>query len=369
MARSENRYYTEKKVRRQGKLDGRDWQWKPWRPFPGWPMWEEKDPEPMPNSATQSHYEAQIIIDANSMLEHVAESWHREDEKLGPEYGAAKDQLAQLNKEMSSETQEYQDAIKPHEDAKNAFLNYPPRWIPLWFYYLIFTVITAGEGFFNYFVFQMFGEEGWQTAIMASAIVLTMPLASELIGHFLKKEEKTSLDKTFIIGGIAVVAGLMVVMAVLRESFFEATKALSGIPLSPTAVSLILIVFNLAIFFVLTFLSYAESRIDPESYRKAKDKCQKAIENLNKQEGDVKSLTPALKSAIERLARAQVRREAAFNKYVSMAEKERDSWVAYIRMYRHANVTARRKHFEIISFQTDPEQHIKMPAKLTNIEW
>lgn len=58
-----------REVKRQGKKDGRDWQWKPWRPLPsGWPFWESKEPDPPVNQKEPSQYEAKLISLAHKNL-------------------------------------------------------------------------------------------------------------------------------------------------------------------------------------------------------------------------------------------------------------------------------------------------------------
>lgn len=362
--------YTPRKVRKQGVRDGRDWMWKPWRPFPGWPLWEKKDPVPIPASLRSSQYEEQLRSDALANLSKVAEEWGRKDDKLLDEYSAAKSDMEQLAAKHGKELKEYENTLKPLEEARAEFEKFAPRWIPLWLFWTIFSVITIGEGFFNYFVFQMFGEREWQTALMAAAIILVIPLSSELLGHFLNKDEKSLMDKLFMAVSVITIVALLIGLAILRETFFEVNLASEqSFPLTPAKLAMILILFNFAIFVILTFLSYSEARRDPESYRRSRDKYNNLLRASTTEHADVKTLDPVMRKAVERLSRAQARRISLFKEYQSTVEKERNSWISYIRIYRHANETARKNAVEIVPFQTAPEDAIPIPQKLRELHW
>jgi len=362
--------YTPRKVRKQGVKDGRDWRWKPWRPFPGWPLWEKKDPVPLPISQRSSQYEETLRSDALANLSRVAEQWAQKDDKLLDEYSAAKSDLEQLEAKHGKEIKEYENTLKPLEEARAEFEKFPPRWIPLWLFWTIFGVITIGEGFFNYFVFQMFGEREWQTALMAAAIILVIPLSSELLGHFLKKDEKSPMDKLFMALSVMTIVALLIGLAILRETFFEVNLASEQrFPLTPAKLALILILFNLAIFVILTFLSYSQARREPEAYRRARDKYNNLLKASTTEQADVKTLDPVMRKAVERLSKAEARRISLFKEYQSAVEKERNSWISYIRTYRHANETARINAVEIVSFHASPEDTIPIPPKLKELHW
>ncbi len=359
------KYYSIREVKRQGKKDGRNWRWK-FMP-PSWPFWESKEPDPPVHQKEHSQYEAKLISIAHENLEKIGSEWAKEDEKLMPEYCNAKAEKERLEEKISTETNEHKDAILAHETTKRVFFNFPPRWIPLFLYWLIFIAIGCGEGYFNYFVFQMFGEEEWKTYIMAGAIILLIPLAAEILGHSIKKEMKTNTDKSGILISLTIVILLLICLAVLREAFFEATQV--KIKMTPTSLALILIVFNLAIFFIMTFLSYLEARKNPEDYRKAKKAYHEALKNLKERGEDVEKIAEELAEAEEKFNNAHSKRESGFEGYSHLAEAERDSWVSYIRTYRHGNMSARKEKALPESFKVDPETLIKIPDALMNLDW
>ncbi|BCB96563.1 hypothetical protein JZK55_14850 [Dissulfurispira thermophila] len=358
--------YTLREVKRQGRNDGRGWRWKPWRPFPGWPLWESIDPDPPINQKEYSQYEHTLISAAHENLERIGIEWSKEDEVLMSKYCNAKAEKENLEKKIEQEDNEHKDAIKAFETAKKAFFEFPPRWIPITLYWLIFIAIFMGEGLINYFVFQMLAEEEWKTYVMAGAIIIIIPLSAELLGHFIKKEKKTSVDKIWIVVSFVVVSSLLVGLAVLRETFFEASEV--KINMSPTTLAIVLIVFNLAIFTIMTFLSYKEARTDPEVYSKAKREYEEAMKSLKKEGGDVERVAKKLEEAIENFNKAYSEREHTFDRYKHKAEEERDKWVTLIRAYRHANMCARKDRTLPESFKVDPETLIKIPEALEKLD-
>jgi len=366
------KYYSLREIRRKGKRDGRDWRWKPWRPLPsGWPLWETKNPEPPVDQRELSQYESKLISVAHENLERIGSEWSNEDENLTEEYCNSKAKLKELKDKIEDEKEECKDAIGLLEKAREGFSKYPPRWIPLWFYWLIFGIITTGEGLFNYYVFQLFGQEKEETFIMAVAIILTIPVASKLIGYHHKKSNKTVSDRFWLVLMTVIVVGELIALAILRERFFEASKAIgvSDIPITSTVFALVLIVFNLVIFTGLTYLSYTESRTDPEGYRIAKKAYKDASGAVEKECTDEKMVAEELASVRERFNRAHAARESTFEEYQYMAHKERDAWVTYIRTYRYANINARKDNTLPESFKIDPETLIKIPAAFDSLDW
>lgn len=105
-----------------------------------------------------------------------------------PEYCNAKAEKEHLEEKINDERKELKDAILAYEKARKAFFDFPPRWIPLTVYWLIFGFVAVGEGFFNYFVFQIFGQEITETFLMAVAIILVLLVTSELVGIILRKK-------------------------------------------------------------------------------------------------------------------------------------------------------------------------------------
>lgn len=365
------KYYSLREVKRQGKRDGRDWQWKPWRPFPGWPLWETKEPDPPVAQKEPSQYESKLISIAHENLERIANDWAKEDEKLTEEYCNAKDKKEALESKIAKEYKEHKEAIENYEKAKRAFSEFPPRWIPLGVYWLIFGLVILGEGLFNYYVFQLFGQTPTETFLMAGAIIVTVAFCSEVIGHNLKREKKEALAR-FLNGlMVAVVAIVLVGIAILRETFLEATRTtgIFNIPLNPVIATIIFITFNLAFFIGLTYLSYTEARTNPEAYRKAKKAYKDALKNLKKEGEDVEKLAEELAEAVERFNKAHSAREHTFETYKHRSEEERDIWVSYVRAYRHANMSARRDKTLPESFKVDPETLIKIPDVFKTLDW
>ena len=359
-------HYSPRKVRKGGKKDGRNWRWK-FVP-PSWPFWESKEPDPPLNQPQPSQYESKLISIAHENLERISGEWSREDEGLTSEYCNAKTEKEGLVAKNQKEIKEHEKAVEKYDTARKNLSEFAPRWIPALVYWLIYIAIVAGEGLFNYFVFQIFGQEKLETYVMALAIVLIIPICSHLIGHYLKIKEKSPTDKFLISSCSFAVLVLLVVLAILRETFFEASDY--TLPIKPVTVTMILIGINLAIFVGLTFLSYSESRADPEGYRKAKRAFQEVEEDLRKEGGDVERIFMELEEAEARFNRAHSKREHTFERYKHRAEEERDTWVTYIREYRHGNMHSRKDKPLPESFKTDPESLIMIPAVFQNgLDW
>jgi hypothetical protein len=338
---------------------------------PSWPVWESKDPDPPIEQRDPSQNEAKLISIAHEHLERICAEWAGEDGKLTAEYCQAKNNLEKLQIQLRSETDEHQKAISDYDEAKKAFSHHPPRWIPLGLYWAIFGIITGAEGLFNYFVFQIFGQSEAETWMMAAGIVCVIPLASKLIGHSLKKETKSLIDVFGIICSTVALVALLAGLSILRESFFEASKIADAIeiPIGSFTFTAILIAFNMAIFIILTFLSYVEARKDPEEYRKARRTYQEAEATLKKEGGDVERVGKELAEAEERFINAHTARESAFEKYQFAAQEERDKAARYIRTYRQANLNARKDKGRPESFTVDPETLIKIPEVLETLDW
>lgn len=369
MARHRIKYYSPGEVKQQGKKDGRSWKWK-FMP-PSWPFWETKDPDPPVNQKEHSQYEAKLISVAHENLERIGNEWSKEDEKLTAEYCNAKNKKEDLESQIEEDSEEHKDAIIQYEKAKITFFNFPPRWVPLTVYWLIFGFVAIGEGFFNYYVFQIFGQEEFETFLMAGAIIVTLLVASELLGHHLKKETKSSMDK-FMIGLMTIFAfAALSAFAIVRETFFEASQSAGAfnIPISPIVLAGIFITLNFAFFVGLTYLSYTEARKKPGDYRKAKKGYEEGLKAVKEKGQDVEAVAKELAAAEERFNNAYSTRKHTFERYKHRSEEERDCWVSYVRTYRHANISARRDKTLPESFKIDPESLIKIPAVFEKVDW
>jgi TRAP-type C4-dicarboxylate transport system permease small subunit len=345
-----------RKVRKQAKLDGREWQWnKPF--FLRWPLIKDHTPYPLQAQETCSQYELSLVKRAHENIRRNSEAWRREDEKLKPAYCTAKRNVEALKKTLDKEEKEAQGVIKPFKDALNAFMNFPPPFMPLIAYAIIYAIITLGEGYFNYYVFQMFGESEAGTWLMAFGIIATIPVAAHLCGHMLKKNLKTPIDWGVMIVSVCAVVGLLIVLAILREAFFETNQTQYNIALSPATVAMILIVFNITIFVVMTFLSYMQSRPDPEAYKTAKNQLKSAYQNMKKQGIDVKKIQPRLEAAAKEYSRIAALRSATQKKYYESAIKAKEGWIALVYEYRHTNMRYRDNKEEPKCFIIDLSRH------------
>lgn len=370
MASRNMKYLSERKVKRQGQLDGRNWYWRPWRPLPGWPLFKEKEPYPPTDMEGLSQYEQNLMSYANQNLDIISRDWSEEDEKLKAEYCTAKQQKEQLEKKILEEEGDCKAASVALLEAERSYKEFPPLSLPAWLFWLLFIGISVGEGFINYFVFQIFGQREHETYLMALAIVLVLPVASEFTGRFLKSEEETTIKGKILVGVCLFgVIALLTSLAILREYFFEAIKTMTNIQISPNTLSVILIVFNLTIFIALTCLAYMHARTRPDAYGKANNNYEKACADLRKEGGEVESVAKRLVTAEERYNNAQTKRDAIYKQHRDMAQDIIDRWISYVIVYRHANINARDKKENIRSFLIDPATCVHMPNNLADIDW
>lgn len=169
----------------------------------------------------------------------------------------------------------------------------------------------------------------------------------------------------------AIALAALSAFAILRERFFEAsqTAGILNIPINPTVLAGILIIFNFVFFIGLIYLSYTEARSDPEGYRKAEREYKEADDALKEAGEDVEKIAEELAEAEERFTNAHSARKHTFEMYRHMAEAERDIWVSYIRTYRHGNMSARKEKTLPESFKVNPETLIKIPSALETLDW
>jgi predicted transcriptional regulator len=120
---------------------------------------------------------------------------------------------------------------------------------------------------------------------------------------------------------------------------------------------MILIVFNITIFIVMTFLSYMQSRPDPEAYKTAKNQLKSAYQNMKKQGIDVKKIQPKLEAAAKEYSRISAVRSATQKKYYERAIKAKEGWIALVHDYRHTNMRYRTDKKEPECFKIDLSRH------------
>ena len=85
--------YTHKKVKRRGKIDGRDWK------YSFWPFKTEKPQEPNPDQDQPAQFEGELLKAAENDISREAENWVKLDEKLKPAYCLSLSHLNQANEQ------------------------------------------------------------------------------------------------------------------------------------------------------------------------------------------------------------------------------------------------------------------------------
>ena len=362
--------YTIRKARKQGKKEGRNWQWN--RTFPFLPITEPHTPKPPIDHEEPADYEKELASVHQKDLDELASQWASEDRKLKTAYCQAKTSADTIKSKTTDEVQDVENLEEELKGARNKYIELSAKWLPEWIYFGILAIVVVGEGFFNYKVFQLFGQSGWDTWLMAIAIIAVIPMASELNGYHLKKENKPRLSMTFVALSNIVVVLLLAGIAVLRDNFFRVEEAQQqySIPIDHTTLAAILIIFNCAIFIVLSFLAYTQSRKDPEGYRLARDRYRDVVRRYEKEMVEADEARKQLMQAMELLNEARETRQKTFEDYHSRGQKIQQSGVNYIHAYRQANMAARSSRTRPRSFDCNkPEEMIKLPPTLETIEW
>ena len=364
------KYYSLREVKRRGKIDGRDWRWKPWRPFPGWPLWERKEPTPALDQQEPSEYEKQLLEDAEQNISRLLQEWHQKDKELHKRCANAEDNYKNIKESVNKENQEHIDAIKNYEKAREEYNSLPkPHWTG-WQYWIPLILITSGEMLFNGLVFLIFGQSRFHTYIMALGLIVAIPVVTHFIGRSLRMEKKTPIREKMVIGaGVIFIAGL-VILAVLRETFFEVNKIAEtlGLQWSPNKFVLSFFIINLLFFTALLILAYESGPLDPEEHARLKDVLKEAKERLKNEAGDAQEAINAFIKAKEEFNKAHFERIHEFEIIKAKAEEERDIWISYIQAYRAANMKARRDGRKPKSFNRDLEELIKIPKELQTLD-
>jgi hypothetical protein len=375
-------------VKKRGKKDGKDWRWKPWRPLPGWPVWETIGSDPPVNQKKPSEYEKKLLEGAEENLSRIAQDWSAMDEALHKNCMDAEDRYKTAKKNIGindsgdivtaeKEYRNAQNAQNKYEDTKNKFHIQPLPHISKSRYWLLFIPMLIGEAVFNGLVFSVVGQSQTDTIIMAITVVIAIPVLSDFIGRKLRLEKKSKTTIGVMIGAAIILFAALITIAVFREKFFEANKIVEalGIKWDTNSITLSLIVLNILLSAAFVILAYESGYKNPHEYKLAKTNFEEAEKSLKKAEDRLKkheekpdAVNKALVNAQLEFNKAHAERENRFENMHYKAEEERDKWVRLVQDYRAANMQARRKKEKPTSFDKDPEDLINIPDSLQNLD-
>ncbi|MEW6419500.1 MAG: hypothetical protein AB1480_15530 [Nitrospirota bacterium] len=278
-------------------------------------------------------------------------------------YKNAKLEGARVNKDI-------QDILERYEIAKKTLNNLPHPHISSTLFLIIFLIITIAEIAFNGLVFRVFGQSQLHTLIMAIGIMVALPWLSDFIGRKLRMENKSNTTiMLMIIATVVVFSGLLVI-AILREKFFEANKIIEALGIQWDANSIVItfLIVNIVLFASIVILSYEAGHKNPSAFKSAKKELDEAERVLKEKTGDIDESAKKLINAKLAFSTAHSERIHKFEDIQYKAEEEKDGWAGYVRVYRASNMDARADKTLPKSFKRDPEELIKIPDVLKQLD-
>lgn len=155
----------ERKVKKRGKKDGRDWRWKFFPPR--WPFREPKDSDPLIAQEDPTEFEKELIGRANENISRILQEWYEIDKTLHKNCMNAEDRFKTTKAVIEKESGEHKEAIENYKAAKEQFYKQPMPNISAKLFWAIFAIITLAEIAFNALVFSVFGQSKIHTYLMA----------------------------------------------------------------------------------------------------------------------------------------------------------------------------------------------------------
>lgn len=361
-------YYSVRKVKNKGRGDGRDWRWKSFPPK--WPFQETKQPDPPIAQEEPAEFEKELLRVANENLSRILHKWHDIDGKLTKNCVNAEDRYKAAKAGTEKEGGEHKEAINNYKSAKEIFYALPLPNIPAKLFWVVFVIITVAEIAFNALVFDVFGQSKIHTYIMAIGLMIAIPWLSDFIGKKLRVEKKSQTTIVLMIGtGLVVFAGLGVI-AILREKFFEANKIVEalGIRWDTNSIILTFFVVNIVLFVSVIVLAYEAGHKNPSEYRRLKRNYDKAKKILRSDAKNYEDAAEELANTKIEFNKAHTEREHEYEKIRAKANEERDGWMSLLQIYRAANMEARKDKTKPKSFNTDPEELVKLPDEFQKLD-
>jgi hypothetical protein len=360
--------YSYRSVRRQAVRDGRDWRWRFWPPK--WPFREPKEPEPQATQKETALFELALKEAAENDIQLVAERWAELDTKLKGDYCTALAELRQAQGIVPKEQREAQAAAAECKVAEEKFFELPapslePRWAVFWLF-----IIGIGEFPLNSVVFQIFGQGRLETYLVAGGLCVTIPLFAHWFGRSLRQAAKNNTDKVLIAISPLFVLGLLGVIGVVREKYFQAMEVqnLLGINLTPTQGTIVFILINIGIFFVAAVITYEGTSPDLPTYNSRKTRWRYAQKVLARESNRAGVASAHLRKAYTAYQSRRQIRQKQFERCAQRAKsiKELNDW--FISVYRSANREARRTAGSPPCFRNSP-QEAKLAEALLKMDW
>ncbi len=356
------KHITHRKVTCRGKKDGRDWKWK------FWPFKESKPKEPKSNQNFPPQFETELIRGGENLIAQEAEKWITLDRELKPKYCEALAAFQNASKRNLKESQEAEAAKGEFERAKAKYedITLPalaPKWRNIWLFF-----ICIGEFPLNSVVFSLFGSGRIETYIMAAVLCVIIPLAAHFFGQSLRQENKSKTDLALVIAMPVAILCILGAIAFIRAKFFEVrlSQHLIGISLTPTQMTVLFIIINVAIFLVAVVVSYEGSHADRKYFNTVYARYREALKRMEKEAAEAKEAGREFVRA--ELALQQIRqfRQKSHEKFVQEVKTLQSSAEWLVSSYRAANMRVRSDTPPC--FLVEPKIP-EIPEELLRLDW
>jgi len=355
--------YSYRKVVRRGKKDGRNWKWKFW-PF----IKEDKPSEPKPDQVETAPFEEELFQLGENEIAPIVKKWKEIDEKLKPRYCIAKKEDDRADIELERLTEEKKESFEEYKDTKEKLNKFTPPSLDKKWEFIFLVVIGISEFFINSLIFQLFGEDKLKTNLFALGIGVIIPLLAYWLGHLLKQQYKSTMDKVWLIVIPISVLGVLEVISVLRAAFFEGTGIVETLHLniSETQFTIGFFIINIVFFIGAVVISYFASHPQGDIYKQAKKLFKNALEEFKEDEQEVKDAAEEAGRTENSLGKITHFRAKTHEKLYAeaMMIKETIEWL--IKSYKAMNL---RHRPDFPPCFKKPHQMPEIPIELTTIDW
>ena len=367
MSRTKSYIYTRRRIRRKGKLDGRGYQWK----FLFW-KGDPKMPLPAVDQTDPPPYEKELLRLGDRHLDEISNAWKHADEKLKSDYCQAKKLHEQAKARLDKEASEVGPARTNFDQASEAYMALHRPVISGRWEIIVLMALIIPEIFFNTVVFSILGAGKMATYIVAAGIGGSLAALAAWLGHLLRRENKTLIQKIWIVIIPLFVAGALIGISMLRSSLFkvEQQHSILKIDLSPELASKIFIAFNLIFFLASTIISYLASHTKPEHFNNLQQKYRLAKKIYEKENKEAAEASRDLEKAQLKLAYFRQKRQKKHEQFKTDAETMVEHVEFAVSVYRTANLEVRYDGKIPKCFETAAVTP-KLPDTLedANLEW
>ena len=354
--------YSHCSVTRKGKKDGRNWK------YSFWPFRSEKPSVPKTDQELSPQFETELIKAAENNVSVEAEKWKNLDQGLKPRYCQAVAELKNARKGYNKESAEADLARDEYEKAKTRYeeMTMPAldaKWRNFWLFF-----IAVAEFPLNSLVFSILGSARIETYIISAGLCVAIPLIAHFFGQSLRQEIKDRTDIILMITMPITILAILGAIAFIRAKYFEAmvSQDLIGVSITPTQMTVLFIIINIAIFFVAVIVSYEGSHPDKKRFSTNIKRFKEAMKRLKKEASEAEEASEILSQIEKQYQKLRQYRSKSHEKFIQQVRSIVDSAEWLVSSYRAANLRVRK---DIPPCFKDEAAIPSIPDELLNIEW